>query len=265
MPLAGAAAPVTLVGAVVQHAAECLAGIAIHQLAGPGAPIVWGGAPAIVDMRTGATPMGAIETAMINAADVQVGRSLGLPTHGYLGASDAKLVDAQAGLESGLTFLVGALAGVDLISGAGMIDFLLCQSPEKLILDADAIGMARRLLAGIGTPTPTLATGAFAAAGPDGRFLELDETRRLFRTEQFLPSRVIDRASRRAWLEAGGLDAFGRARRRVDELVAAYRRPEIDPGIEAALVARTRQAGAPHGLAELPGVPGPAGAEAVTR
>ena len=88
MPLAGAAAPVTLLGAVVQHAAECLSGIAIHQLAKAGAPIVWGGAPAIFDMRKGSTPLGAIETAMIDAAYAQVGKSLGLPTHAYLGASD---------------------------------------------------------------------------------------------------------------------------------------------------------------------------------
>ena len=68
MPLAGATAPVTLVGSVVQHAAESISGIVIHQLANPGAPIVWGGAPAIFDMRTGTTPMGAIETAMLNVA-----------------------------------------------------------------------------------------------------------------------------------------------------------------------------------------------------
>ena len=95
MPLAGAASPVTLLGSVVQHAAECLSGIAIHQLANPGAPIVWGGAPAIFDMRKGTTPMGAVETAMIDIAYTQTGKYLGLPTHTYLGASDAKIVDAQ--------------------------------------------------------------------------------------------------------------------------------------------------------------------------
>jgi trimethylamine---corrinoid protein Co-methyltransferase len=254
MPIAGVAAPVTLIGAVVQHAAECLAGIAIHQSAGPGAPIVWGGAPTILDMRIGTTPMGSIETAMIVAAYGQVGRSLGLPTHGYLGATDAKTIDGQAGLESGMTALVGALAGIDLISGAGMIDFLLCQSPEKLVLDAELIGMAQRIARGIGTPTETLATGSFAAAGPDGRFLELDETRRLFRTEQFLPSKVLDRQSRRAWQDAGGLDAFGRARLRVDELVAAHRPATLGEGVAAALAERIRAEGEPFGLVGLPGV-----------
>ncbi|MCU0484197.1 MAG: trimethylamine methyltransferase family protein, partial [Chloroflexi bacterium] len=158
MPLAGAAAPVTLIGSVVQHAAECLSGIVIHQAARPGSPIVWGGAPAILDMRTGATPMGAIETAMIDASYAQVGKALGLPTHAYLASSDAKIVDAQAGLETMATAMVGALAGINMISGAGMLDVLLCQSAEKLVVDAEAIGMVRRLLRGVATPTETLAT-----------------------------------------------------------------------------------------------------------
>ncbi len=260
MPLAGVAAPVTLVGAIVQHAAESLAGLVLHQLAAPGAPIVWGGAPTIVDMRTGSTPMGAIETSMIDAGYAAVGRSLGLPTHAYLGATDAKVVDAQAGLETGMTALVGGLAGIDLISGAGMLDFLLAQSPEKLVIDAEAIGMVQRLLRGIGTPTETLATGFFEATGPEGRFLELQDTRRLFRGEQFLPSKVIDRQSRRAWLDAGGLDAFARARDRVDELVAGHSLPELDPVVAGALLDRVRQAGAPLGLATLPGVPDGLGA-----
>jgi trimethylamine--corrinoid protein Co-methyltransferase len=257
MPLAGVASPVTLIGSIVQHAAESLAGVVLGQLAEPGSPIVWGGAPTIVDMRTGSTPMGAIETAMIDAGYAAVGKSLGLPVHAYLAATDAKVVDAQAGLETGMTALVGALAGIDMISGAGMLDFLLAQSAEKLVIDADAIGMAQRLLRGIATPTETLATGFFAAAGPEGRFLELEDTRRLFRGEQFLPSKVIDRSSRRAWLDAGGQDAFARARVRADELVAGHRLPVLDPSVRAALVARVREAGKPFGLSgPLPGVPG---------
>lgn len=256
MPLAGVAAPVTLVGSIVQHAAECLAGIVLHQLAAPGAPIVWGGAPAIVDMRTGATPMGAIETAMIDGGYAAVGHSLGLPTHAYMGATDSKVIDAQAGLETGMTALVGALAGVDLISGPGMLDFLLAQSAEKLVMDAEAIGMAQRLLRGIATPTPSLAVASFEAAGPEGRFLELPETRKLFKAEQFLPSRVLDRQSRRAWLDAGGLDAFGRAHERVEELLASHPLPALDPDVASAMAGRVREAGAAFGLGEaLPGVP----------
>lgn len=232
MPLAGAAAPVTLAGAVVQHAAECLSGIAIHQLAAPGAPVVWGGAPAIFDMRSGTTPMGAMETAMICAAYAQVGQRLGLPTHAYLGASDAKSIDAQAGLESGLTALVGAQAGINMISGAGMLDFLACQSVEKLVIDAEGIAMVQRLLAGIDGSHPSLALEAFEQAGPAGDFLKLQSTRRLFRQEQHLPSKVIDRGSIRAWQESGSLPAPERARQRADELAAAYRQPELGEAAE---------------------------------
>jgi trimethylamine--corrinoid protein Co-methyltransferase len=200
--------------------------------------------------------MGAIETAMIDAGYAAVGKSLGLPVHAYLGATDSKVVDAQAGYESGMTALVGGLAGIDMISGPGMLDFLLAQSAEKLVIDADMIGMVQRLLRGVATPTETLATGFFEQAGPEGRFLELEDTRRLFRTEQFLPSRVIDRSSRRAWLDAGGLDAYGRAKERVREILATHPLPVVAPEVAAGLARIVREAGAPFGLGDaLPGAP----------
>lgn len=250
MPLAGAAGPVTLLGSIVQHAAESLSGIAIHQLARPGAPIVWGGAPAIFDMRKGTTPMGAIETAMIDASYAQVGKTLKLPTHAYLGASDAKRVDAQAGLESGITALVGALAGINMISGAGMLDFLACQSAEKLVLDAEGIGMTKRLLEGVQVRTETLATALFEGINFKGDFLKQKVTRDLFSQEQYLPSAVIDRESIRAWQAAGSLDTFARAKVRAQELLEVYRRPSLEPEKEKelhALVAKlARQAGMDH-------------------
>ena len=229
MPLAGAASPVTLLGSVVQHAAESLSGILIHQLAQPGAPIVWGGAPAIFDMRRGTTPMGAIETAMIDVSYAQVGKSLGLPTHGYLCASDAKLIDAQAGLESSATAMIGALGGINMISGAGMLDFLACHSVEKLVIDAEVIGMAKRLLQGVQVRTETLATAFFEGINFKGDFLKQKATRQLFSQEQYLPSAVIDRDSHRGWLESGGLDAFARAKVRTKQLLDAYQPPVLDP------------------------------------
>lgn len=247
MPLAGAAGPVTLLGSIVQHAAESLSGIAIHQLARPGAPIVWGGAPAIFDMRKGTTPMGAIETAMIDASYAQVGKTLKLPTHAYLGASDAKIVDAQAGMESGVTALIGALAGINMISGAGMLDFLACQSAEKLVLDAEGIGMVQRLLEGVQVRTETLATGLFEGINFKGDFLKQKITRDLFSQEQYLPSAVIDRESIRAWQANGSLDTFARARVRTRELLETYRRPSLEPEKEkelhAMVAALARQAG----------------------
>ncbi len=254
MPLAGGAGPVALAGSIVQHAAECLAGIVIHQAAAPGAPIVWGGAPAILDMRIGATPMGAIETAMLDAGNAAVGRSLGLPTHGYLGATDAKVVDAQAGIESATTALVGALAGIDLVSGAGMLDSLRCQSAEKLVIDAEAIASALRLVRGIALPDGSLGLDTIREAGYAGRFLELPETRRRFREEQHLPSAVVDRGSLRAWLEAGSADAFDRARSQVDALLAQPSPTSVDADRAGELVRQVAAALRPTGFDALPGV-----------
>ncbi len=252
MPLAGAAAPVTILGAVTQHAAECLAGITIHQLAKPGAPIVWGGAPAIFDMRKGAAPMGAIETAMIDSSYAQVGKALGLPTHTYLGATDSKLVDAQAGLESGITVLIGALSGINMISGSGMLDFLVSQSPEKLVIDAEGISMAKRLLQGVNALTDPIATVFFEAFDFKGDFLKQKLTRQLFSIEQYLPSPVIDRNSVGGWKDAGSLDAFVRAKIRVKELISTYKPPQFDPLMLEALDTLVVDLARKEGMEELP-------------
>ncbi len=248
MPLAGGTAPVTLAGSVTQHAAETLAGITLHQLAGPGSPIVWGGAPAIFDMRTGGAPMGAVETAMLNMACAEVGKHLGLPTHGYLVATDSKLVDAQAGAESARSAMLGALAGINMISGAGMLESLACFSVEKLVIDAESIASAYRLARGIEVrsdkvhgdevrgerargrkvPRETLATAMFAQIGLSGEFLKLKETRALFRQEQHLPSPIIDRSARGS---EPASDVLTRARTRVDELVSKYRKPSLSEDV----------------------------------
>ena len=252
MPLAGIAAPVTLLGSVVQHAAECISGMTIHQLAGPGSPIVWGGAPAILDMRQGTTPMGAVETAMIDAAYAQVGKSFGFPTHAYLGASDAKIVDYQAGMESSTTAMIGALAGINMISGPGMLDFLACVSPEKLVIDAEAIAMAKRMLEGMQVQTDPLAAGLYEGINFKGDFLKQRLTGQLFKKEQYLPSEVVDRGSIRNWQAGGGMDTFSRARFRLQEILGNYQPPELPAEQEKELTRMVTSLAAEAGLDKLP-------------
>ena len=127
--------PATLAGSLVQHTAENLSGVLLGQLACEGAKVIYGGSPAVFDMRKGTTPMGAIETMMIDSAYNEIGKYLGLPTHGYMGLTDTKVVDAQSGAEAASGILLAALSGVNVVSGAGMMDFESCQSLEKLILD----------------------------------------------------------------------------------------------------------------------------------
>jgi trimethylamine--corrinoid protein Co-methyltransferase len=195
-----------------------------------------------------------IETAMIDASYAQVGKSFGLPTHTYLGASDAKLIDAQAGLESGVSAIVGALAGINMISGAGMLDFLACHSPEKLVIDAEAIAMAKRLLDGIQVRTETLATAMFEGLNFKGDFLKQKITRKLFRQEQYLPSNVIDRGSIRVWQEGGSQDTLARAKSRLIELLAAYERPSLPAEQERELYRLVTGLAREAGMAQLPEV-----------
>jgi len=257
MPLAGAAAPVTLIGAVTQHAAECLAGITMHQLAHAGSPIVWGGAPAIFDMRKGGTPMGAVETAMIDSSYAQVGKYLGVPTHTYLGATDSKRLDMQAGIESGVTAMIGALSGINMISGSGMLDFLLCQSAEKLVIDAEGVAMAQRMLEGMKIHTETLATGFYEGVNfKGGDFLKQKITMKLFQQEQHMPTEIIDRDSIRGWKAGGSLDTFERAKIRVKQLLEAYKRPALDPAQESQLHAFVLELAKKAGVQSLPVIEG---------
>ena len=119
--------------------------------------------------------------------------------------------------------MIGALSGINMISGSGMLDSLTCHSLEKLVIDAEGIAMAKRMLEGIKIQTETLATGFYDGINfKGGDFLKQRITMQLFQKEQHMPSAIIDRDSIRGWKESGGLDTFGRAKFRVKELLASY-------------------------------------------
>jgi len=202
--------------------------------------------------------MGAIETAMLDVACAEVGKYFGLPTHAYMVAGDGRMIDAQVGMESGMSTVLGALAGINMISGAGMLDFLACHSIEKLVMDAEAIASAQRLIGGIEPRSESLAVAAFAQTGLQGDFLKLKETRALFRKEQHFPSAIIDRGLASGPDSSQGI--LGRAQERVEELLAEYRRPEILADRERALLNFAETESGRVGLEGLPGITSPASA-----
>ncbi|MGD9001707.1 MAG: trimethylamine methyltransferase family protein, partial [Anaerolineae bacterium] len=255
MPLAGATAPVTIAGAVVQHTAECMSGVTICQLASEGAPIVWGGSPAAFDMREGTTPMGAVGTWMIDCSYTEVGKALNLPTHAYLGMSDAKVIDAQCGLESAGGTLMAALVGVNMVSGAGMMDFESCQSYEKLVIDAEIIGMAKRLIAGVQARDEPIALGLMRKLGHRADYLGQLHTAKWFSEEQYIPSSVIDRGSLEGWRKKGAKTAWQRAKDRVNQLLVKYEPSPMSEDLRGELRAITLQAAQKFGMDELPPLP----------
>jgi trimethylamine--corrinoid protein Co-methyltransferase len=254
MPLAGATAPVTLRESVVQHCAESLSGVVLTQLARRGAPVVYGGAPAAFDMRHGTTPMGSMETMMIHVAYAQVGRHLGLPTHGYLAVSDAKVPDYQAGMETAFGAVLAALGGIDLVSGPGMLDYLLTLSLEKLVLDHEACGMALRLVRGIERRPGDAVDLISAVVSSHGQFLSHAHTRENWRKELTVASSLIDRDTYGDWQAMGARSARQRAAAEVRRRLASAQDPLLDPDIGRELDAIMSSEAARAGLSALPSV-----------
>ncbi len=252
MPLSGFMAPVTLVGSLVQQTAETLSGIVISQLTRPGHPILYGGSPAIFDVRYETTPMGAIETMMLDCANSEIGKWLGMPTQGYISLSDAKQLDAQAGLETGIGAVLAALSGINSISGPGMLDFESCQSLEKLVVDNEICGMTARLLRGIEPKDDFPSRALFEELLREKHLLIAKHTRRHLRSEITFPGAVIDRANQARWLEEGGLTLRERAAREVSRLVASYTPSRVSDDVRRDLTSVMAREASRHGMQALP-------------
>jgi trimethylamine--corrinoid protein Co-methyltransferase len=235
MPLSGFTAPVTLVGTLIQHTAEILSGIVICQLAQPGAPMLYGGSPAVFDVRYETTPMGAIETMMIDCAYNEIGKYLKIPTQAYTSMTDAKHVDAQAGLESGMGATLAALSGINNISGPGMIDFENCQSLEKLVMDNEMCGMVQRLIKGIEPKDDFPSEELFRELLREKHLLISDHTRRYFAEEIFVPGKVIERANRERWAQEGGLSVLEQAHNEVEKLINNFKPSSLPDDIKKEL------------------------------
>ncbi len=221
-PQMGATSPVTIAGTIVEANAEFLSGAVISQLATPGAPLVYGGSPSAFDMRHCTARLGAVEAVMAACAFAEMGKRYGVPTHGYLGLSDSKAVDAQSSYESGMGILLAAMARVNVVSGPGMQASENCQSLEKLVIDDELCGAAYRLIQGIRVDEDTLAAEVIGKVGPGGHFLAERHTRDHHMKERHMPGPIIDRLSPDAWTKAGSKNATQRAREIADETLRTH-------------------------------------------
>ncbi|UCH97469.1 MAG: trimethylamine methyltransferase family protein [Candidatus Aminicenantes bacterium] len=232
MPLAGFTGPVTLVGSLVGHTAENLSGIVISQLSAPGAPLLYGGAAAAFDMRYGTTPLGAVESQMMACAYNEIGKYLGIPTQAYIALSDAKALDAQAGLETSMGAALAALSGINNISGPGMLEFVNCFSIEKLVLDNEICGMTFRMLNGIEPKEDIPTLPLYRELLKEQHLLTSQHTRRYFKKEHYSPGKVIDRTSRTKWQEQGSLTLIKQAQAEVERLINTYQPSSLSQDIK---------------------------------
>lgn len=226
-PLCGATSPVTLAGTLVIQNCDALINVMTTQLVNAGAPVIYGCVSSAADMRDMKYLGGPVESGMINAATAQLARYYGIPYYATAGISDTKTLDAQCGYETAITNLLVALAGGEFIhDAAGLMEFALTVSKEKLVLDNDLLGMALRAVRGIRVDEKTLAVDAIRAAGPGGNFVAGRHTRKHMRHEHYVPP-LADREPRESWEAAGSKPITARAHEVVEGILGEAYTPNI--------------------------------------
>jgi trimethylamine--corrinoid protein Co-methyltransferase len=255
MPLSGFMSPVTIVGSLVQHTAETLSGLAISQLTRPGTPVLYGGSPAVFDVRYETTPMGAVGTMMMDCGYSEIGKYLGLPTQAYIGLSDAKLLDAQAGLETSMGATLAALSGINNVSGPGMLDFESCFSLEKLVVDNEICGMTHRLVKGIEPKEDFPSRPRFEELMKEEHLLISEHTMKHLESEVYFPGPTIDRANRSRWQEEGGRTIGERAHTEVNRLVDEWKDVRIGDDTKRQLTRLMKAEAQKYGMDSLPELP----------
>ena len=221
-PLCGATSPVTLAGNLVIQTVDSLMGVMLTQIVNPGTPVIFGSVATSTDLRDLKYLAGSVEMGLLNAAGAQMSQFYRLPFYATGGMTDSKVLDAQSGYESAITNLLCALAGSNFIhDAAGLMEFALTMSCEKLVIDNEILGMVMRAVEGIRVDDDTLAFDLIKQVGPGGNFVTAKHTRHFMRDEHF-QSVLSDRSSREEW-EAGGSKAtWERAAETVREIIANH-------------------------------------------
>jgi len=220
-PISAATAPATLSGTLVQTHAEALAGVVLAQVFSPGAKVLYGAVPTTMDLRNMEYTMGSTETALLNAAIVQMARHYRLPIYASGGVTEAKRPDIQAGCEKSFSNLLVALNGADLVHlAAGMLDSGNSISYEQFVIDDEIIGMVQRMVKGIRVDSNTLAFDVINKVGPGGNFVLEDHTVEHMMDEFFYPKLGV-RCNFDVWEQKKRPDMLSRAGDRVKMILSS--------------------------------------------
>lgn len=233
---AGATAPATMAGFLAQSLAETLASLVMVNVIKPGHPMVFSNWPLVIDLRTGAFAGGGGETVLLNAASAQLSNWLGLPSGVAASMADAKAIDAQYGVEKGMTSLAAALAGGNLIyESSGMTASLLGVSFEAFILDNEMHGQTYRVLRGVEVSEENLGFEAICEAVlGEGHFLGGAQTMAAMERDYVYPG-LADRANPKTWAEDGARDAWTRAREKARAVLTEHHPEYLTPEQDAAI------------------------------
>jgi len=225
-PQMGATAPITMAGGLVMSLAEILSSLVVHQLTRRGAPFVFGAGLHHMDMGSAQICYASPEFQLTKAAVAEMGRWYGIPTWGYAGCSDAKVMDEQAAVEATLSVLMAKFTGCNLIHDVGYMESGLTTSFEMIVLTGELVAMAEHVMKGIKVTDDTLMVDELDRVGPGGQFLDTKETLKRFRSFWF-PG-LLDRKTRLPWLEAGATTLGQRLNAKVLEIIKEHQPKPLD-------------------------------------
>jgi trimethylamine---corrinoid protein Co-methyltransferase len=231
-PIAGATAPITQAGHIVQAVAESLFGAVLHQLRRPGAPLLTGMGPVKLDMNTVQALYNSAEYYTTILGITEMAKWLDIPNWGYAGTSDSQCVDVNAGIDITELTLLSMQAGSNLNHDIGYLDFGLTGSGELVVLTDEVISMNRRTLEGIEVTEETLALDVIAAAGHGGDFLGARHTKKFVRGQQWKPT-LLNRDTQKNWEAAGSLTATDKAHQKLVDIMASHKPQPMAPEMKA--------------------------------
>lgn len=230
----GISAPATIAGTIAQEHAEILAGICVTQIVHPGTPVLYGAGCHAFDMRTTQTIFSGPEQAIFGVAMTQMGKSLGIPVAVNTGLTDSKCVDAQAGLEAGITLSLAAAAGADIFGHFGICGVDQAASLEMLVMQDEIIAYIERLLREIDTSDEKIGLDVIENLEPGTSFLDTEHTVEHFRSEIWMP-RLLDRQYYQSWLDDGATEMATRCRKRTDQILRSHKPQPMDEDLVRAL------------------------------
>lgn len=232
--LAGAMAPVTVAGALVEQNAEALAGLTFCQLVNPGAPVIYGGFTSNVDMKSGAPAFGTPEYMKSTIIGGQLARRYKVPFR-TSNTNAANMMDAQAAYESVFSLWGLTMGGGNFIMhGAGWLEGGLVASFEKFVLDCDLIQMVKAFLQPIEINDDALGVEAIREVGPGGHFFGAKQTLARY-SDAFYAPMVSDWRNNQQWDAAGRPDALQRANGLYKQALNEYQAPLFEPSAKDSL------------------------------
>jgi len=230
----GVSAPCTVAGTIAQEHAEVLAGLCVVQAVRPGTPVCYGGICHALDMRTTQMIFAGPEQALFGVGLTELGKRLGLPVYINVGLTDAKRPDAQAGLEIGVTLMLGAAAGADVFGHLGISGVDQAASPEMLVFQHEVVRYVESVLRRVEVSDAALPLDLVEEVGPGGSFLDRMHTAKSFRREMWFPD-LLDRTFYDPWQEAGAWPLEEVCRDRREKLLREHTPVPLDPALDREL------------------------------